>query len=195
MTGKPQSLRWTPEQLEQFQADPLIDEASLLADRVMRPMAEVYCRDVLDLHDAEYNSEPDPLGPNWHIFAAELERAIIRAQEEAKMSRFVGYLTFVNWALNEPTSYLGNEAVLTPIAGLSINLPPTSWMKYFPMPNIESAMSYADSYLDASVRIGLRKERDRLRGVESEHHAHWAPLHTSFAHTAETLGIPYVSLA
>ena len=107
-------MKWTDEQLERFRANEYIGEDSIYADGLMRPMAEVFCPDVLIAFDKQWNEGDDPLGPNWHVFAGDLEDAIKKAHASNDTKKIEAYYAFLNWALFEKTSYLGNEVVVSP---------------------------------------------------------------------------------
>lgn len=187
-------MKWTDAQLRKFELDPAINSASIYADQIMRPMAQEYCPLVLEAFDSENNMDENPLGPNWHAFAGELERATITAYQLGQSDTLISYFAFLNWSVNEATSYLPNESILTPLAGFTYAIPPTAWMKYFPIPNLDVVVQYARGYFKPRVLPPLVKELQKLKSDPVSHRASWQPLHVSFSKTADRLNIPYTNL-
>lgn len=187
-------MNWTDDQMQKFQNDPLIGSDSIYADKIMRPMAKEFCPAVLKLFDLENNTGDDPLGPDWHVFAGDLERATIKACKLSHQADLVSYFTFLNWAVNEPISYLSNETILTPLAGFICELPPKAWMKFFPAPNLDAVIQYAKGYFRPETTPPLINEKNELQSDSINHQAHWQPLHKSFSNTAKRLGVPYANL-
>ncbi|MCI5044392.1 MAG: hypothetical protein MRY72_06810 [Aquisalinus sp.] len=187
-------MKWTKEQLKNFEANRSIGPDAVYADKIMRPMAEVYCPDILEAFDQQYNLGAAPLGPNWHVFAADFGPATVEALKLGHLNDLKSYFTFLNWAAYEPTSYLSEEVIITPLADFTYKIKPEDWMIYFPMQILDKVIQYTQNNLVLEISRKLRVEQRRLNSRRVRHDLCWAPLHKSFSKTAEKLGVPFTNL-
>lgn len=185
-------MKWTDEQLAKFRADPYINEESIYADSIMRPMAEALCPQVLQRFDAKCNVGDDPLGPNWHTFASELEEAVKVAHKVDSKRDLERYYTFLNWALFEKTSYLSDETIVSPFEGI-IEISPEKWMKYIPIPIIDKMITFMQRYMVDNIAIGMRRVKGQLLADVKYHENHWKPCHRKFTKIAIENNIPYTN--
>ena len=187
------NLPWSDEEIKSFRENDGISEACFYADKIMRPMATSLCPEVLRAHDEENNTGKYKLGPNWHAFAQNLEDSIIDEHEKKSSLKLANYYSFVNWAIFETTSYLGDEAYVTPLEGFATRLRPEQWMKFFPMVVIDTQIPYVSRMFRSHIALNMKKERAILAKNASKHETYWKPLHRRFINVAKDNKVPFTA--
>lgn len=184
---------WTEKQIQKFIEDEYIGHDVVYADKIMRPMAAELCKDVLHAFDQEWNVGENPLGPNWHAFAGELERSIKTAHRQNDDAKLHDYYSFLNWALFEKTSYLHKEAIISPFEGI-IDIAPKKWMKYIPTIILERMTSHMSVFMFPHISSNMRTELKRLNENMTMHTKCWRSCHEKFTKVAERHSIPFTNL-
>ena len=182
---------WSYAELESFRQNEYLGERAIYADNIMRPMAKTLLPEFLKNYDNENNSGKNKLGPNWHAFAGDLEREIIQAHKVNDNAKLQNCYAFINWALFEPTSYLGKEAYITPMEGIATELDADQWMKFFPLRVFDKLLPHMDFYFQPHVASNMRKERQQLLRDTVTHESYWKPLHRKFVSVAKANKVPF----
>jgi len=183
---------WTNKQINTFINDPSIGPDAVYADKIIRPMARVFCPEALVKFDESWNIGDEPLGPNWHTFASELEVFVKESHLKNNSKKLHNYYSFLNWALYEKTSYLHREAFISPFEGI-IELNPKDWMPYLPKVILEEMIDFMSTYMSSHTIRQMQKELQVLLKNPVLHAQYWMPCHRSFTEVAQQKSIPYTN--